>query len=193
MKFPSVFVALLATLAPVAQAEVVLYSTTLAPEVPGATGSGTVQLTLDTNARTLGVAASWSGLSASTTVAHIHCCTAVPGTGTVGVAVTPTTLPGFPTGVTSGVYDIVLDLTSSATYTGGFVSGFGGGTLSGAEAALIEGFNNGTAYFNVHTIAFPAGEIRGFLAAASAVPEPGTYALALLGLAGIAVAKRRRA
>ena len=38
--------------------------------------------------------ASFSGLSGTTTVAHIHCCTASPGTGTIGVAVTPVTLPG---------------------------------------------------------------------------------------------------
>jgi hypothetical protein len=42
---------------------------------------------------------------------------------------------------------------------------------------LLAGLDSGRAYFNIHTMAYPAGEIRGFLAA---VPEP--TALALLGL-----------
>ena len=189
MKVSRMLTALLMAAASVAQADVVLHSTTLAPEAAGATGSGSVLLTLNTTDRTLGIDADWAGLSAGTTVAHIHCCTAAAGTGTVGVAVTPTTLPGFPTGVTSGSYAVLLDLTSSATYTSGFVTNFGGGTLGGAESALIDGLNDGTAYFNIHTNAFPAGEIRGFLAA---VPEPGTYSLMLLGLAAVAVTKRLR-
>jgi hypothetical protein len=50
----------------------------------------------------------------------------------------------------------------------------------------------GLTYLNVHTSAFPGGEIRGFVVQ---VPEPETYALLLAGLAiiGIAMRKRRRA
>jgi hypothetical protein len=84
----------------------------------------------------LSISTDWTGLSGITTVAHIHCCVTPPGT--VGVAVTPTTLPGFPTGVQSGSYDTVLDLTQTTTYTGGFLAG-AGGTAAGAEAALFAG------------------------------------------------------
>ncbi|ARO87942.1 PEP-CTERM sorting domain-containing protein [Nitrosospira lacus] len=42
--------------------------------------------------------------------------------------------------------------------------------------------NGGTAYANIHSVIFPAGEIRGFLAP---VPEPEAYAMLLAGLAMI--------
>lgn len=192
MNFPRFVIALLVAAAPVAHAEVVLFGTSLGPEAPGATGSGSVQLTWDSVAHTLGIGADWDGLSGTTTVAHIHCCTAVAGAGAAAVAVTPGTLPDFPGGASSGNYDVLLDMAVEATYTGGFLSGVGG-TAASAEAALIQSFYDGTSYLNIHTNLFPGGEIRGFLAPVSvSVSEPGTYALMLLGLAGMVVAKRRR-
>ncbi|MDH4021539.1 MAG: CHRD domain-containing protein [Gammaproteobacteria bacterium] len=172
---------LLIAAAPGANAASIVYASSLGPEVLGATGSGSVTLIYDDVAQTLDIAANFTGLSGTTTVAHIHCCVAVAGTGTVGVAVTPGTLPGFPVGVTAGSYATVIDLTDSASYTGAFLTG-AGGTAALAEAALIAGLDAGKAYFNVHSSTFGGGEIRGF----PVIPVPAAFWLfgSALGVMG---------
>lgn len=167
-----------------AQAATLVYQVTLGPEVAGATGSGVAEITYDDLARTLSIDTTWSGLSGVTTVAHIHCCVAVAGSGTAGIAVTPGTLPGFPTSVSSGSYLTVLDLSTSTTYASAFLN-LVGGTDEGAEAMLLAGMNSSRAYLNIHTTMYPGGEIRGFL---TPVPEPGLGVLLLAAgiLAGFA-------
>ena len=187
--FPTCAIALAAVaFAAPATAAIITFESPLTPEVPGATGSGFATVLFDTTLHQLSISANWSGLSGTTTVAHIHCCVAPPGT--VGVAVTPGTLPGFPVGVSAGVYATTLDLTQSGTYTAGFRNNFGGGTVAGAEAALLQGLFDGRAYLNIQTTAFPGGEIRGFLAH---VPEPESWALLVLGFGLIGGAMRQRA
>ena len=184
--------ALLLTAIPPSQAAVIPYTASLGPEVTGATGSGFVTVDFDNVANTLLINANWSGLSGATTVAHIHCCTAAPGTGTVSVAVTPGTLPGFPVGVSTGSYTSpLLDLDNPATFTDAFITTFAGGIAGNADDALLAGFNAGLAYFNIHSETFPGGEIRGFLQLQQ-VPEPGMIALLALGLAGLSFARQRK-
>jgi hypothetical protein len=163
------------------------------PVTSGGIGVGLV--TYDNILHTLVVRAAFAGLTGTTTVAHIHCCT--PPTGNAGVATFPGTFPGFPVGVTAGGYvsPSPIDLTSTASYTGGptgFLNVFGGGTAAGAETALITGMLNGQAYFNIHSSFAPGGEIRGTL---NAIPEPATFSLVggVLLVAAVYQFRRKRA
>lgn len=174
-----------------ANAALLTFYRDLGPEAPGASGSGWARATFDTDAVTMRVEASFAGLSGVTTVAHIHCCTAVPETGTVGVATYPGTFPGFPQGVSAGAYDASFDMKLASSYTATFIDNFGGGTPAGALAALLAGLEAGRGYFNVHSTTFPGGEIRGFLRAVP-VPEPGALVLLGLGLLAVGITLRRR-
>ena len=153
-------------------------------------GTGSAIIIIDSTANTLNIVSeTFSGLTSGTTASHIHCCTAVPGVSTAGVATQVPTFSGFPLGVTSGSYSMSFDMTQASTWNPAFVTA-SGGTPAGAEAALVAGALAGKAYLNIHTTNFGGGEIRGFLVA---VPEPGTMALAIAALAGLfLVSKVRR-
>jgi hypothetical protein len=90
-------------------------------------------------------------------------------------------------GVTFGTYDMTFDLTMASTYNPAFVTAEGG-TVAGAEAALVAALLAGETYINIHTTNFGGGEIRGFL---GAVPEPSTWAMMLIGFAGLGFAFRK--
>jgi hypothetical protein len=159
-------------------------------------GTGAVLVTVDLGANTLRVQAHFSGLLGTTIASHIHCCLAVPFslTTNAGVATTTPSFVGFPLGVTAGAFDRTYDLGAASTYRAGFITA-NGGTVAGAEAALLAGLNTpGATYYNIHTNVFTGGEIKAFLVP-TAVPEPSTYALMTSGLLvlGGAAWRRRRA
>ena len=134
----------------------------------GSPGTGSAIVITDDVAHTLFLEdVSFSGLLGTTIMSHIHCCTAVPFTGTAGVATMVPTFTNLPLGVTSGDFSQLLDLTSASSYNPAFITAHGGTTAS-AEADLLAGLALGEAYLNIHTNLFPGGEIRGFLA----VPGP---------------------
>jgi hypothetical protein len=60
-------------------------------------GTGFATIIIDSTANTLNIQSlTFSGLTGTTTASHIHCCTAVPLTGTAGVATQTPFFTGFP-------------------------------------------------------------------------------------------------
>jgi hypothetical protein len=154
--------------------------------------TGLATIVLDPTAQTLTVSATFSGLGSTDTMAHIHCCASAPFNNTnIGVATTLPAFSMFPLGVTSGTYGpMTFDLTASLIYNPAFVT-LQGGTIAGAEAALIAGIEGQRAYFNIHTVNFPGGEIRGFL---NPVPLPAALPLlaTCLGALGLLGWRRKK-
>jgi hypothetical protein len=151
-------------------------------------GIGVAIVTFDTAAHTMRVQVTFSGLIGTTTAAHIHAPTALPLTGTAGVATELPSFTGFPLGVTSGTYDHTFNTALASFYNPAFLAA-NGGSVANAEAALFQFMSEGRAYLNVHTTFRPGGEIRGFF-----TPEPSS--LAVLGacvLGGAIVGRRRKA
>jgi hypothetical protein len=131
-----------------------------------ATGFGTVLL--DDTAFTITVNLTFEGLTAPATAAHIH---------------------EAPFG-SEGPIEFPLDLGGALGATSGSISPQTFPLLEREED--VEEFLAGEYYFNVHSGAFPDGEIRGQI---GVVPEPSTLVLAGIGgltLLGYARSRRRR-
>jgi hypothetical protein len=68
-------------------------------------------------------------------------------------------------------------MTQASSYNPAYVTA-NGGTIAGAEAALLAAMLADKAYYNIHSTVYGGGEIRGFLVL---VPEPGVATLLVLG------------
>jgi len=151
-------------------------------------GLGAAIVQFDADTHVLQISATFAALMGDTTAAHIHCCTATPDEGVAGIA---TNFAGFPLGVRDGIYSRSYNTSLTSLWSADFLSAHGG-TTAGAEAAFLAGLNAGTGYINIHSSAYPNGEIRGFLSAVTAVPEPGAFVMLGLGAPLVLLAARRR-
>jgi hypothetical protein len=155
------------------------------PNPSTATGFATVEFDDLTNILSLQL--DWQGLTDTGIQAHIHCCVTAP-PGNVGIAL-DLWLAGDARPST-GSYSASYDLNLTNPFRATFVAA-NGGTALGAFAALQAAMDaaEGRAYFNIHTLQFPGGEIRGNVAPA-AVPEPASTATMLIGVAALALLRR---
>ena len=153
-------------------------------------GAGIATIVFDDVAMTMLFSIPFIDLQTGTTVAHLHCCTATPLIGTAPPAIG---FDDFPVGVQSGLYERLYNLADAATYEPAFLTVHG--TVDAARAFLLSGIDNNQSYLNIHTAQYPAGEIRGFLVElAQPVPEPSTWLMLGVGLAGLGFcATKRRA
>jgi hypothetical protein len=125
-------------------------------------GMGHVVITIDFDENAMEIETNFDGLLGTVTEAHIHAPTALVGLGVADPATQLPTFESFPEGVSSGDFDGEFDLALASSYNPAFITS-SGGTISTAYVALSNALNAGKAYFDIHTSAYPDGEIRGFL------------------------------
>jgi hypothetical protein len=149
------------------------------------TGSGLV--TFDLDVFSMRVQAEFSGLTGTTTLAHIHCCDMFPTNAIVATQVP--TFTGFPAGVTAGSYDHTFDMALASSYNPAFVTAHGNSISQAFEDLLNAARAGDRAYLNIHTSFRSGGEIRGYLVF---VPEPSSLVLAAVALSGLFLQRRKR-
>jgi len=145
------------------------------------TGFGQGTVIYNAAAETLSVTLTFNDLTSPTAIptgvpgaAHIHFGTPTPPGGPILFPFLSGVPNGFPLNVMSGSYSTVLTETST------FLPDPADGINTFAQA--VSAIEAGDTYFNIHTVAFPGGEIAGQI---TVIPEPASLTLLTLGLGGI--------
>ena len=142
-------------------------------------GTGHATVVLNNAQDMIHVHMEFSGLQGTQTAAHIH------GAATAGVNA------GVVFGLTGANADYAGPVMAGPIAIGNSYMLYGANKAAGPSLADQINAQPSMYYVNLHTSAFPGGEIRGQLAP---VPEASTYAMMLggLGLVGFMAARRRR-
>jgi CHRD domain len=120
-------------------------------------GTGTLELDLDRNSQVINFTLEYSGLNAPVTQSHIHF-----GKRHVGGGVMVFFCSNLGTGPAGTQACPAGGGTVSGSITAaGVVGPAAQGVTAGNFDAVVQALDSDTAYANIHTTAFPAGEIRG--------------------------------
>jgi hypothetical protein len=173
------------------------------------TATGTAIVTLDDTLFTVTTNLTWSGLTGPADRAHLHWAPL----GLSRHVVDPNEFffhevldtPFLTVNCTYGISGACVPASGSSTDVLQLAAndGYGAGSVvlndpvnftDGTFADLITALTSGVIYIDMHTEAFPSGEIRGQLAAVqlAAVPEPWTVSLLGMSLFGLAIARGGR-
>lgn len=120
-------------------------------------GTATLDLDLDRNSQVINFSLTYSGLGSPVTQSHIHF-----GKRHVGGGV----MVFFCSNLNNGPAGTQACPAGGGTVTGtitaaGVVGPAGQGVAAGNFDAVVQALDSNTAYANIHTTSFPAGEIRG--------------------------------
>lgn len=149
--------------------------TAAADNAVNSTGSGSATVDWNAATDTFSYVLTWTGLTGSATMAHIH----IGAPGVNG----PVVIPFFTTVMPAA--DSLSGTLTAADFSADPTDGVN--TIADVATAI----EDGDAYVNIHTAEYPGGEIRGQLAVSN-VPEPATTGLMLLALIGGASALTRK-